>query len=71
MDRPAGFWRRYAAYSLDLLVPLALSVPLLWRSGERVLAQTAQGIAQCQSRLFELADATPDLAQAPQAALLA
>lgn len=54
--RAAGFLRRYAAYSLDLLAPLAISVPLLWRTGEKVLARTGQTIAQAQLRMFELMD---------------
>lgn len=55
--RPAGFWRRYAAYSLDVLVPLAVSVPLLWGTGARVLAGTDAAMQQVQFRLFELMDA--------------
>lgn len=55
--RPAGFWRRYAAYSLDVLVPVAVSVPLLWGTGARVLAGTDAAMRQVQFRLFELMDA--------------
>ncbi len=54
--RPAGFWRRYAAYSLDALAPLALSVPLLLGTGRRVLADTDVAMQQVQLRLFELMD---------------
>lgn len=57
MQRPAGFWRRYAAYSLDVLAPLAVSVPLLWGTGARVLAGTESSLQQVQFRLFELMDA--------------
>lgn len=53
---PAGFWRRYAAYSLDLLVPLVLSVPLLWGTALKVFTRTQQHIAEAQLRLFELTD---------------
>lgn len=53
---PAGFWRRYAAYSLDLLVPLAVSVPLLWGTGLKMLARTQLHMAQAQLRMFELMD---------------
>lgn len=56
MAAPAGFWRRYAAWSLDALAPLALSVPLLWGTGQRVLAQTDLHLSRFQLRLFELAD---------------
>lgn len=54
--RPAGFWRRYAAYSLDVLAPLALSVPLLWGTGTRVLAGTDEAMQRLQFRLFDLMD---------------
>lgn len=57
MQRPAGFWRRYAAYSLDVLVPIAAAVPLLWGTGARVLAGTESSLQQVQFRLFELMDA--------------
>ncbi|MBY4597944.1 RDD family protein [bacterium BD-1] len=56
MASPAGFWRRYAAWSLDALAPLALSVPLLWGTGQRMLAQTDLHLSRFQLRLFELAD---------------
>lgn len=56
MATPAGFWRRYAAWSLDSLAPLALSVPLLWGTGQRWLAQTDLHLSKLQLRLFELAD---------------
>ena len=54
--RPAGFWRRYAAYSLDVLAPLAASVPLLWGTGARVLAATEAAMQRLQFRMFELMD---------------
>jgi uncharacterized RDD family membrane protein YckC len=41
MNPPAGFWRRYAAYSLDAAAIGLLSLPLLWprlvRATERLL----------------------------------
>lgn len=52
--RAAGFWRRYAAYSLDLLAPIALSLPLLWSTGQRMLARTELHMAQAQLRLYDL-----------------
>lgn len=54
--RPSGFWRRYAAYSLDLLAPLAVSVPLLWDTGLKMIARTDLHMAQAQLRMFELMD---------------
>ena len=54
--RPAGFWRRYAAYSLDVLAPLALSLPLLWPRGRWLAAQTEQHLSALQLRLWELFD---------------
>lgn len=56
MATPAGFWRRYAAWSLDALAPLALCVPLLWGTGQRWLAQTDLHLSRLQLRMFELAD---------------
>ncbi|MAL03282.1 MAG: hypothetical protein CL625_03255 [Arenimonas sp.] len=52
--RPAGFWRRYAAYSLDLLAPVLVSLPLLWTTGRRVVAQTELHMARAQLRLYDL-----------------
>lgn len=68
--RPAGFWRRYAAYSLDLLVPLAVSVPLLWGTGQEMLARTQLHMAQAQLRLFELMDLAFLRRQSPMQELL-
>lgn len=52
--RPAGFMRRYAAYSLDLLVPVSVSVPLLWHTGHKMLARTWQHMAQAELRMYDL-----------------
>ncbi|WP_339826136.1 RDD family protein [uncultured Arenimonas sp.] len=52
--RPAGFLRRYAAYSLDLVVPVAVSVPLLWRTGQKMMARTWQHMAEAELRLYDL-----------------
>jgi len=68
--RPAGFWRRYAAYSLDLLVPLAVSVPLLWSTGREMLARTQLHMAQAQLRMFELMDLAFVRRQSPMDELL-
>ncbi|MBW8311932.1 MAG: RDD family protein [Rhizobium sp.] len=69
MATPAGFWRRYAAWSLDALAPLALSIPLLWSTGQRLLAQTDLHLSKLQLRLFELADAALDHGSDPLQAL--
>lgn len=52
--RRAGFWRRYAAYSLDLLVPVVASVPLLWRTGQEMLDRTWQHMAEAELRMYDL-----------------
>ncbi len=52
--RPAGFWRRYAAYSLDLMAPIGISVPLLWHTGQRMLARTGQHMAEAELRMYDL-----------------
>ncbi|WP_374603443.1 RDD family protein [Arenimonas sp.] len=52
--RPTGFFRRYAAYSLDLLVPGLVSVPILWSTGQRMLARTELHMAEAELRMFEL-----------------
>lgn len=69
MDRPAPFWRRYAAYSLDVLAPLLASVPLLWGTGQRVAAATDLHLGRLQLRLFELMDVAVGRGQDPLRAL--
>jgi len=70
MDRPAPFWRRYAAYSLDVLAPLAASVPLLWNTGRRLVAATDLHLGRLQLRLLELADVAIGRGEDPLRALL-
>lgn len=65
MDRPAPFWRRYAAYSLDVLAPLLAAVPLLWGTGQRVAAATDLHLGRLQLRLFELMDLAVGRGQDP------
>lgn len=54
--RPAGFWRRYAAYSLDLLAPILLASPWLWFHGQRTLARLDYEMARLQLRMYDLMD---------------
>ncbi|GAB2665628.1 RDD family protein [Arenimonas aestuarii] len=56
--RPSGFWRRYAAYSLDLVVPVLVSVPLLWQTGQRMLDRTWLHMAEAELRMFDLMTAS-------------
>lgn len=58
MNAPAGFWRRYAAYSLDIVCVLLLSSPLLVPRVIAGLAALDAGIAKLQFRIWELFDAT-------------
>ncbi len=54
--RPAGFWRRYAAYSLDIVVVLGLALPLAWPRLAGAGAVLDAGLLDLQLRLFELFD---------------
>lgn len=54
--RPAGFWRRYAAYSLDIVVVLGLALPLAWPRLAGAGAVFDAGLLDLQMRLFELFD---------------
>lgn len=56
MNPPAGFWRRYAAYSADACAVSLLALPLLW-SRLRAAAHTLdQGMEKLQFRIWELLD---------------
>lgn len=56
MNPPAGFWRRYAAYSLDASFVGLLTMPFLWsRLGASRHAFDA-GVERLQWRLWELLD---------------
>jgi hypothetical protein len=54
--RPAGFWRRYAAYSLDITVVLGLALPLAWPRLAEAGAVLDSGLLAVQLRLWELFD---------------
>jgi len=56
MATPAGFWRRYAAYSLDALAILALALPLAWPWLRAAGQAWEQGMGVLQMRLWELLD---------------
>jgi hypothetical protein len=58
MNPPAGFWRRYAAYSLDALALGLIALPLLWPRLSAAPAQLLGQLEALQQRLWELMDAT-------------
>ena len=55
--RPARFWRRYAAYSLDISFVLGLALPLAWPMVGLGLARVDEATLLAQDRLYELFDA--------------
>jgi uncharacterized RDD family membrane protein YckC len=70
MNPPAGFWRRYAAYSADAAAIALLCLPWAWLRVSAALPSLHLGYAQLQQRLWELMDASLDSAAAPMALLL-
>ncbi len=54
MGIPAGFWRRYAAYSLDLLLLAPLWALALWAPLDAAYRQWLTDLAGVQLRLLEL-----------------
>jgi uncharacterized RDD family membrane protein YckC len=56
MSTPAGFWRRYAAYSLDAAALVLLVLPLAWWLAREGAPALAASYAQLQFRLWELFD---------------
>ena len=56
MNPPAGFWRRYAAYSLDATLVGLLVLPLLWSRLAASRHAFDAGVEQLQWRLWELLD---------------
>lgn len=69
--RPAGFWRRYAAYSLDLLAPLLLVSPWLWFHGRRTLAMLDYESARLELRMYTLMDQAVAAGEHPLRQMLA
>lgn len=61
MGAPAGFWRRYAAYSLDALAVAGLSLPLAWAPLRGLGAALERGLWGVQLRLWTLVDQDPPL----------
>jgi uncharacterized RDD family membrane protein YckC len=56
MNPPAGFWRRYAAYSLDSALIGLLALPLLWSRFAASAAELGASVERMQWRLWELLD---------------
>jgi uncharacterized RDD family membrane protein YckC len=56
MNPPAGFWRRYAAYSLDSALIGLLALPLLWSRLAASAQELEAGTKLLQWRLWELLD---------------
>ena len=54
MNAPAGFWRRYVAYSVDAFVLAALALPLLWSPLQSVLTAVVDEAGHLRQRLEEL-----------------
>ncbi|KAA2284271.1 RDD family protein [Arenimonas fontis] len=57
MATPAGFWRRYAAYSLDAVAIALLALPLAWPRLKAAKLAYDAGLTALQMRLWELLDA--------------
>ena len=54
MNAPAGFWRRYAAYSFDVAILVALASPLLWHRLSVARPAIEASFAALQLRLLQL-----------------
>lgn len=65
MTAPAGFWRRYAAYSADLGLLLPLWLLLAWPRLQAAETQLQQDLAQVQLRLLALMEDALQQLQAP------
>lgn len=65
MNPPAGFWRRYAAYSADASVIALLALPLLWSRLRGAYAVLDAGLAPLQSRIWERVDQAAASGQEP------
>lgn len=56
MNPPAGFWRRYAAYSADASAITLLALPLLWPRLRAAYRVFDDGLQALQFRIWELLD---------------
>jgi uncharacterized RDD family membrane protein YckC len=56
MNPPAGFWRRYAAYSLDATAIVLLALPLLWTRLTRGADALMAGADQLLDQIFPMLD---------------
>lgn len=71
MNAPAGFWRRYVAYSVDALILSLITLPLLWSSLRVGLASAEVAFGQWQQRLLALMAEPFDIAANPLSLALA
>ncbi len=69
MNPPAGFWRRYAAYSLDTALLALVALPLLWSRLRAGGVELQTGLERVQWRLWELVDASLQRPEASPVAL--
>lgn len=58
MNAPAGFWRRYAAYSLDAAALALIALPLAWSLAHAAAPAVTAHYAELQLRLLALFDAS-------------
>ncbi|HEX5757241.1 MAG TPA: RDD family protein [Arenimonas sp.] len=65
MNAPAGFWRRYAAYSADLALLMLLWLPLAWPSLLRANAQLRSDLLVVQQRVLDLMEVALRSLQSP------
>lgn len=65
MNAPAGFWRRYAAYSADACAICLLALPLLWPRLNEAWFVLGAGLEQLQFRIWELLDLSLARGDAP------
>ncbi|MBP6595967.1 MAG: RDD family protein [Arenimonas sp.] len=71
MNAPAGFWRRYAAYSVDALALCLVALPLLWPRLRAAPARLLGDLEPLQHRTWELMDTALGSTGNPYAAVLA
>jgi uncharacterized RDD family membrane protein YckC len=67
VNPPAGFWRRYAAYSADACAISLLALPLLWPRLRDAAGVLGSGLESLQFRIWELVDRSLASGQEPLA----